>query len=53
MPLQSGDIIVLATDGLFDNIFEEEIAAILTEKLRKGKSLQVRHRTVVWRTLVR
>jgi len=26
--LQEGDVVVLATDGLFDNIFEEEIARV-------------------------
>eukprot|EP00894_Picocystis_sp_ML_P005001 jgi/Pico_ML_1/55518/g1193.t1 len=31
--LQQGDMIVLGTDGLFDNIFDEEVAALATVAL--------------------
>ena len=33
----SGDIIVLATDGLFDNVFDEEIASICTHALASDR----------------
>ncbi|XP_015690893.2 probable protein phosphatase 2C BIPP2C1 [Oryza brachyantha] len=31
--LQEGDAIVTATDGLFDNVYEEEIAAVISKSL--------------------
>ncbi|GJN30551.1 hypothetical protein PR202_gb18864 [Eleusine coracana subsp. coracana] len=31
--LQEGDVIVTATDGLFDNVYEEEVAAIVSKSL--------------------
>lgn len=34
--LQQGDMIVLGTDGLFDNIFDEEVAALATVARKKG-----------------
>jgi len=34
--LQQGDMIVLGTDGLFDNIFDEEVAALATLARKKG-----------------
>jgi hypothetical protein len=33
-PLQHGDIVVMGTDGLFDNVFVEEMAELLSEELR-------------------
>ncbi|XP_062216543.1 probable protein phosphatase 2C BIPP2C1 isoform X2 [Phragmites australis] len=33
--LQKGDVIVTATDGLFDNIYEEEVAAIVSKSLEE------------------
>lgn len=32
--LDEGDVIVTATDGLFDNIYEQEIAAIVSKSLQ-------------------
>ncbi|KAG8073822.1 hypothetical protein GUJ93_ZPchr0006g45158 [Zizania palustris] len=34
--LQEGDAIVTATDGLFDNVYEHEIAAVITKSLEAG-----------------
>ncbi|KAH7656256.1 Protein-serine/threonine phosphatase protein [Dioscorea alata] len=34
MALDEGDVVVTATDGLFDNIYEEEIAAIVSKSLQ-------------------
>ncbi|KAL6867274.1 hypothetical protein ACP4OV_015298 [Aristida adscensionis] len=34
--LQEGDAIVTATDGLFDNIYEEEVAAVVSKSLEAG-----------------
>uniref|UniRef100_A0A0E0CWJ1 Protein phosphatase n=1 Tax=Oryza meridionalis TaxID=40149 RepID=A0A0E0CWJ1_9ORYZ len=34
--LQEGDAIVTATDGLFDNVYEEEIAAVISKSLEAG-----------------
>ncbi len=38
MPLQPGDIVVTGTDGLFDNVFSEEAAAIAARCRAKGQS---------------
>jgi serine/threonine protein phosphatase PrpC len=32
--LKEGDAIVTATDGLFDNVYEHEIAGIITKSLQ-------------------
>lgn len=32
--LDEGDVIVAATDGLFDNLYEEEIASIVSKSLQ-------------------
>ncbi|KAG8097165.1 hypothetical protein GUJ93_ZPchr0013g37084 [Zizania palustris] len=34
--LQEGDAIVTATDGLFDNVYEQEIAAVISKSLEVG-----------------
>ncbi|KAL6649375.1 hypothetical protein ACP70R_013599 [Stipagrostis hirtigluma subsp. patula] len=34
--LQEGDVIVTATDGLFDNIYEEEVAAVVSKSVEAG-----------------
>ncbi|KAL5209037.1 hypothetical protein ABZP36_004660 [Zizania latifolia] len=34
--LQEGDVIVTATDGLFDNVYEQEIAAVISKSLEAG-----------------
>lgn len=39
--LDEGDVIVAATDGLFDNLYEEEIASIVS------KSLQIKQKPKV------
>ena len=33
----AGDIIVAATDGLFDNVYNEETAVLVSELRRRGK----------------
>ena len=38
MPLQLGDIIVVATDGLWDNMFDQECAQLLAATHARGKS---------------
>ncbi|CAI9103997.1 OLC1v1002599C1 [Oldenlandia corymbosa var. corymbosa] len=38
--LDEGDIVVLATDGIFDNLYEKEIAAIVTSSLEAGTGVQ-------------
>ncbi|KAG1664831.1 hypothetical protein FOA52_007089 [Chlamydomonas sp. UWO 241] len=32
--MQPGDVVVLATDGLYDNVFDDEIASIVADALR-------------------
>ena len=39
--LQKGDVVVLATDGVTDNVFPEEAAAIISVIQRKGETPQV------------
>lgn len=39
--LDEGDVIVMATDGLFDNLYEEEIASLVVRSLQDGKRPQV------------
>lgn len=34
--LDEGDVIVIATDGLFDNLYEHEIASIVSKTLEAG-----------------
>ncbi len=36
--MQQGDIVVAGTDGLLDNVFPDEAAAIATVAQRKGES---------------
>lgn len=38
--LDEGDVIVTATDGLFDNLYEQEIASIVTKSLQTRMRLQ-------------
>lgn len=35
--LSAGDIIVAATDGLFDNVYNEETAVLVSELRRRGQ----------------
>lgn len=39
--LDEGDVIVIATDGLFDNLYEHEIASIVSKTLEAGFKPQV------------
>lgn len=39
--LDEGDVIVTATDGLFDNLYEQEIASIISNALPDGLKPQV------------
>ena len=39
--LDEGDVIVTATDGLFDNLYDHEIVAIVSESLEAGVEPQV------------
>ena len=36
VPAQVGDVILLATDGVFDNLFQEEIARVVSGELGRG-----------------
>ena len=36
---QVGDIVVLATDGLLDNLYEDETVRLVAEAMEEGKSL--------------
>ncbi|KAL6179113.1 hypothetical protein ACLB2K_050629 [Fragaria x ananassa] len=38
--LDEGDVIVTATDGLFDNLYEQEITSIVTKSFQKRMKLQ-------------
>uniref|UniRef100_A0A803MD31 PPM-type phosphatase domain-containing protein n=1 Tax=Chenopodium quinoa TaxID=63459 RepID=A0A803MD31_CHEQI len=38
--LEDGDVIVTATDGLFDNLYDKEIASMVSKVLEAGMSLQ-------------
>ena len=34
IPLEHGDVVIVATDGLFDTLFDEDIANMLDEYVR-------------------
>ena len=38
VPLLSGDIIIAGTDGLFDNVFAEEVASLVSFARSRGDS---------------
>lgn len=38
--VQPGDVLVVATDGLWDNVFPQEVTSIVTSALRAGRSPQ-------------
>lgn len=45
-PVQPGDIVVAGSDGLFDNVFDEDIAQVVTATMEKGSSpLSATHMT--------
>lgn len=52
LQVQLGDVLVMATDGLFDNLFDHQILEII-EKARKGKSMGEFEPTKVSETLVK
>lgn len=39
--LEEGDIVVTATDGLFDNLYEQEITSIVLKSLQANVNPQV------------
>ena len=39
--LKHGDVVVMGTDGLFDNVYPEEAVAVVTALKRRGKSASV------------
>ena len=39
--MQQGDIVVAGTDGLLDNVFPDEAAAIVSVAQKKGESPRV------------
>ncbi|XP_021751047.1 probable protein phosphatase 2C 62 isoform X2 [Chenopodium quinoa] len=39
--LEDGDVIITATDGLFDNLYDQEIASMVSKVLEAGMTLQV------------
>ncbi|KAK7383058.1 hypothetical protein VNO78_28724 [Psophocarpus tetragonolobus] len=41
IPVASGDVIVAGTDGLFDNLYNNEITAVVVHAVRAGLSPQV------------
>lgn len=45
--LEEGDVIVTATDGLFDNLYELEIASVISESLRMSLEPQVQIHNIV------
>ncbi|RRT75565.1 hypothetical protein B296_00030040, partial [Ensete ventricosum] len=40
-PVESGDVIVAGTDGLFDNLYNSEITAVVVQGIRAGLRPQV------------
>ncbi|KAL9229441.1 hypothetical protein vseg_004907 [Gypsophila vaccaria] len=40
-PVASGDVIVAGTDGLFDNMFDNEITALVVQAMRTGLKPQI------------
>lgn len=41
--LNEGDVIITATDGLFDNLYEQEIASIVSKSLEANLKPQVHY----------
>lgn len=37
VPLQAGDVVIMATDGLFDNLWEEQLLELVEEALADGR----------------
>lgn len=36
IPLEEGDVVILATDGLFDNLWDEQLLELVDEALQVG-----------------
>ena len=45
--IQSGDLLVISTDGLFDNLYEDEIAMIISEHINDKLKENGRHISLV------
>lgn len=43
IPIQTGDIVILATDGMLDNLWEEEVISIILHTLTKSSSPDQQH----------
>lgn len=41
IPVASGDVIIAGTDGLFDNLYNNEITAVVVHAVRAGFAPQV------------
>lgn len=41
VPVKKGDVVLLASDGLFDNLFQNEIVAIMNSVLNEGSGPEV------------
>jgi serine/threonine protein phosphatase PrpC len=41
IPVQPGDIVVLGSDGLWDNVFSEEVATIASRCKDKGETAEI------------
>lgn len=41
-PVQPGDVILLATDGLFDNVYTKEIVYVLAAEAAEDRDPEVR-----------
>lgn len=41
MNLEEGDVVITATDGLFDNLYEKEIVSIVCRSLERSLEPQV------------
>lgn len=41
MNLEEGDVVITASDGLFDNLYEKEIVSIVCRLLEQGLEPQV------------
>lgn len=41
MNLEEGDVVITATDGLFDNLYEKEIVSIVCSSLEQSLEPQV------------
>lgn len=47
--LDEGDVLITATDGLFDNLYEQEIASIVSKSLQENMQPQVLCCKIQWK----